>query len=154
MSAHVLQAICECRRFMPASQVSAMLGALRGEDGKYFRDKFLEFADRFANMPETYAQDGLGDAAIVYLHYFKGGADWYITEKDSDPDGDGQIQAFGIANLGDSECAELGYISIVELIRHGVELDLYWEPCQLAEVKAGMIAEEIFDGIREEIANV
>lgn len=87
----------------------------------------------------------MGDGAIVYLHYFKGACDWWITERDSDPDGEGQIQAFGFANLGDPECAELGYISIVELIRHGVELDLYWQSRTLGEVKADIEAAQIFE---------
>ena len=47
--------------------------------------------------------------------------------------GEGQIQAFGLANLGYG--AELGYICIKELIEHGIELDLYWTPKTLGEVK-------------------
>jgi hypothetical protein len=31
---------------------------------------------------------------------------------------------------------ELGYISIEELVANGIELDLYWTPKTLAEVKA------------------
>lgn len=33
------------------------------------------------------------------------------------------------------EGAELGYISIAEIVRSGVELDLYWTPKTLAEVR-------------------
>ncbi len=82
-------------------------------------------------MPKTYEQDGLGDNAIAHLHYFKGSCDWYITEKDSEPDG--QHQAYGLANLGYG--GEVGYISIVELIELDVELDLHFTPGTLAEIK-------------------
>ena len=63
------------------------------------------------------ASDGKGDDAVVYLHYFRGGMDWYITEKDMEEE---QHQAFGLADLGYG--GELGYISIQELIDNGVSL--------------------------------
>lgn len=44
-----------------------------------------------------YEQDGKGEEAIVTLHYFRGGMDWFITEKDMEPE---QHQAFGLADLG------------------------------------------------------
>jgi hypothetical protein len=47
------------------------------------------------------------------------------VEKDADPDHVGQMQAFGIADLGMG--AELGYISIPELLENGAELDLYFK---------------------------
>ncbi len=83
-------------------------------------------------MPKTYEQDGKGDDAVVYLHYFRGDMDWYITEKDMEAE---QHQAFGLADLG-MGFPELGYINISELIDNNVELDLYWEPKTLREVKA------------------
>lgn len=61
-----------------------------------------------------------------HLHYFFRGCDWYIQEKDIDSE-DGQIQAFGLANLGYG--FELGYISIQELVENGVELNLHFTPC-------------------------
>ena len=86
-------------------------------------------------MPKTYEQDGLGDQAIASLHYFLGGCDWYITEKDAEaPDSLGQHQAFGWADLGGG--GELGYISLVELLANGAELDFHFRPCTLAALKA------------------
>ncbi|MBI4291306.1 MAG: DUF2958 domain-containing protein [Betaproteobacteria bacterium] len=122
--------------FIGRSQLEAIGHACRGEEKQFFFDKLTALGQLVLKMPRTYDQDGLGDQAIVSLHYFKGACDWYITEHDSDPDGKGQIQAFGYANLGDDECAELGYISIVELIGAGVELDLYFTPCTLGSIKA------------------
>jgi hypothetical protein len=107
----------------------------KNEEHQHFRDMLVTLAEHIHAMPKTYEQDGLGDQAQVHLHYFTGGCDWYITEKDSDPDGTGQVQAFGYANLGDPQNAELGYISIQELIEHNVELDLYWTMKPLAAVK-------------------
>lgn len=109
-----------------------MRAGLRGEEAQFFVDKFCEIGTRIYNMPKTYDQEGCGDGAVAYLHYFKGGCDWYITEKDAAADG--QHQAFGWADLGHG--GELGYISIVELIANGVELDLYFSPATLGEIFA------------------
>lgn len=118
------------RPFLSASQADAIRKGLSGADSSYFSRKFREYSDRVRKMPVTYQQDGKGDAAIVHLHYFKGGCDWYITEKDMD--GSGTTQAFGYACMGSPE---LGYISIAELVRNGAELDLNWTPKTLGEVK-------------------
>lgn len=127
----VLRSIATCRKYICTSQMNAMLDGIRGEEGDFFRGKFVELARLFASMPKTYQQDGLGDKAVVHLHYFKGAADWFITERDKEVV---QYQAFGLADLfGDG--GELGYISIVELIQNGVELDLYWTPKTLGTVR-------------------
>ena len=95
----------------------------------------MEYGERIATMPKTYEQEGKEDQAIVSLHYFRGNQDWYITEKDMEtPEEPGQHQAFGMTDLGHG--GELGYISIVELVAHGVELDLYFKPRTLAEIRA------------------
>ena len=104
------------------------------EEHEHFRAKCVEYAERVQAMPQTYGTEGEGDKAMVYLHYFVGACDWHITEKDSDPDNEGQIQAFGLANLGFG--GELGYINVVELVKHNAELDLYWTPKPLSQVKS------------------
>ena len=71
-------------------------------------------------------------AALAHLHYFIGGCDWWIVEKDSDPDHAGQVQAFGIADLGMG--AELGYISIPELLENGAETDLYFKAKTIGDI--------------------
>ena len=56
-----------------------------------------------------------------------GAGTWYITEYDPE-----EKLAFGFANLGDSECAELGYVSIQELedfrgpLGLGIERDMHF----------------------------
>ena len=121
-------------QFMPAGQRAVVHAGLRGEERQFFADKLSELTDRINAMPKTYEQDGLGNQAVAHLHYFKGSGDWYITERDIEtPDEPGQHQAFGLADLGHG--AELGYISIVELVRNGVELDFHFTPCTIGELK-------------------
>jgi len=118
------------KQFIPISELNAMRENLRGEEGQYFINKMVEMSTLINAMPHTYDQDGLGDQAVAYLHYFSGDMDWYITEKDMEDD---QYQAFGLADLGYG--GELGYISIVELVQSGVELDLHFTPTTLEEIR-------------------
>lgn len=123
--------------FLSTSQYQSMLELCKGEEGDFFESKFEEMADRISAMPKTYDTQNIADP-IVSLHYFMGGSDWYIIEKDVE---DGVSQAFGYAILnGDLMCAELGYISIAELVEFNigfqrVELDLHFVPIPLSEVK-------------------
>lgn len=120
------------KSIMSPMQLSVMGDGCRREEKDFFFDKLEEMANRFTNMHKTYEQDGKGDDAIVHLHYFKGNADWFITEKDME---DQQIQAFGLCDLGMGH-PELGYVSLEELAQTGAELDLHFTPKTLREVKA------------------
>jgi len=138
----VIEAIKTVRPFLSASQLEIMGSACRGEEREWFKAKFIELADLIAKMPETYAQDGKGDAAIVTLCYFtkSTGHHWYITEKDK---GDGsddlsQHQAYGLSDLDEGE--EKGYISLPELFSVGAQLDLHFTPTTVGEVKKIMQA--------------
>jgi hypothetical protein len=92
-------------------------------------------ADIVNAMPKTYETDSHGDSAIIHLHYFTSGCDWWIREKDKGVPGDAsQHQAFGWVSLNGDE-PELGYISIVEIRRAGGELDLYWKPKSWSELR-------------------
>lgn len=116
------------RPFLSKTQFSTLLSGTQGEEDNYFRDKIRILAKLIEHMPRTYAQDGLGDQAVAYLHYFKSGADWYITEISPDA-----YDCFGLANLGHG--TELGYIWIPELVANGAELDLHFAPVTLATLK-------------------
>ncbi len=120
--------------FMPNSEMAVILRGMRGEESEFFESKLLELEKVIHGIPTTYGQDGMGDKAVAHLHYFRGGANWYITEKDME--GDGTIQAFGLVDLGTGP--ELGYISIRELVAAGVELDLHWQPTSLGEIKRNL----------------
>lgn len=125
------KALLAIEAFIPNSEFIVLSrNCLVGEEQQYFRDKVVGLAFAISTMPKTYEQDGRGDKAVAYLHYFSTSGDWYITEKDQE---DEQHQAFGLVSLGNDP--ELGYISIVELVKYGVELDLYWTPKTLEEIK-------------------
>ena len=118
------------RAFMNPSQRQALYSAMQGEEGEYFRALCHDLINTMETMPKVYEQDGLGNQAIVHLHYFTGSMDWYITERDTSIE---QLQAFGLADLGYG--GELGYISIKELIEHGAELDFHFHPCTLEVIQ-------------------
>lgn len=127
------------KQFVPKQQ-GRVLDALLidSEEKDFFKDMLEKLTTHIEKMPKSYEQDGLGDNAVVHLHYFYGSSDWWIIEKDTD---DEQHQAFGFVRLnGMTHCAELGYISINELVGLGVgvELDLYWEPKTLGEIKKNL----------------
>ena len=113
-------------------QYEVITDAMLGEEG----DHFIEIIDcihaTWQAMPKTYESIEKGHAALAQLHYFIGGCDWWIVEKDADPDSAGQVQAFGVADLGMG--AELGYISIPELLENGAELDLYFTAKTIGEI--------------------
>lgn len=121
------------RHFIGRAQLKTIAENVRGEEGAFFYEKLTELSTLVQIMPKTYETEGEGRSATVYLHYFAGSrANWYITERDKAPGA--QHQAFGRADLfGDG--GELGYISIEEIIRNGGELDLYWDPKPLENLK-------------------
>ena len=116
----------------PPAQYEAIIDGMMGEEG----DAIIELIDHIYSMwqamPKTYESTAKGRAALAQLHYFIGGCDWWIVEKDADPDHAGQVQAFGIADLGMGP--EAGYISIPELLENGAELDLYFTPKRMGEL--------------------
>ena len=138
MRKSILELIKRVRPFVPVVQLKCLVDGLRGEERGFFREKLRELDATIAAMPVTYAQEGLGDEAVVHLHYFLGGADWWITEKDVDG---GVAQAFGLVDMGHGP--ELGYIGISELVRvRGMDLDLHWKPVTLGELKAKRYGEK------------
>ena len=130
--ADFIHAMTVLRRFTNLDQWKFLGELANGPEGDHFTSKVNAYCNRITTMPVTYDTDGQGDDAICHLHYFRGNMDWYIIEKDCEPE---QHQAFGWCDLG-MGCPELGYVSIKELTDNNVELDLYWEPKTLREVKA------------------
>jgi hypothetical protein len=78
--------------------------------------------EQLAKLPRLYETENkpLKDKPI-YLHFFIGGCDWFISEYD------GEDLFFGYAILGDSRFGEWGYISFSELkkirVPPGIEVD-------------------------------
>lgn len=123
-------AVRSLARFINPAELETIGNAASGEEGEFYKAKLVELAELVGSMPCTYETDGQGDQAVAHLHYFSRDCDWYITERDQEEE---QLQAFGLAYIWEEE---LGYISIQELIEAGAELDLYWTPKTLAQVKA------------------
>ena len=100
---------------------------------------------RFLDIPKLYFQDEKGKNAIVYLHYFSSGSDWYITELDKTTG-----EAFGYVILnGDTQNSEFGYIDINELVANdSIEIDLYWSLQTLNEIFEKRFP-ELVDGVVE-----
>lgn len=133
------------RHWMPYAQRVVLTQSLRGEEKSSFVTILTELKARIESMPKSYETDGQGDEAVVYLHYFRGSVDAWVIEKDKGEEPDNgepvplpcecyeQYQAFGKVDLGYG--AELGYISISDLINNGVELDLYFDPKPLSEIR-------------------
>jgi hypothetical protein len=123
----------ELNQFIGKSQIAVLEEAIKGEEGLHFSQMLLTLYNNILSIPKPYETEDQGDAASVRLHYFKGGSDWYIIERDIDGE---QIQCFGFACLnGDKQNAEFGYINIAELIKYGVELDLYYKPQTVEDIK-------------------
>ena len=121
-------------KYMPKGQREALSMALRGEEAGGIAEIVLRVLATIEAAPVTYQQDGLGDQAVVHLHYFQGSIDAWITELDMDG---GVSQAFGLQCIdGVPGNAEFGYISITELIECSVELDLYFTPKTIADVRS------------------
>lgn len=120
--------LAQLRGFIGTAQLQAIGQVCYSEEKQFMFAKLDEMARIVTTMPKTYETDGQGDQAIAQLHYFTGGCDWYITERDQETE---QLQAFGLANLGYG--GELGYISIVEILESGAELDLYWSPKPISQ---------------------
>ena len=129
---NIKTAVTTIAPFIGTAQTWAIVNGCKGEEREFFKDKILEMAQVIAAMPKSYETDGQGKEAVAHLHYFTGSWDWYITEKDVDSDGKGQIQAFGMVD--GYEC-EMGYINLKEVTRAGAELDLHWTPCTLRQIK-------------------
>ena len=132
------EAVKTLRPFIGREQLGFIGELCRGEEGEWFKAKLVEMAGVVSTMPKTGETDGKGLDALVYLHYFTGGCDWYILETDIGVEGESnnQEQAFGYVNLSDDYNPEFGYISLPEIFSVGAELDLHWTPKSVKDVMA------------------
>ena len=123
----------ELKKYISNTQVEVLnYNSTSGEEKKYFINLIDEMEVKIKAVPELYETDGQGDDAVIALHYFLGGSDWYVTELDTE-----ERIAFGYVILNeDTEISELGYISLNELLGiQDVELDLHWEEITIGEMK-------------------
>jgi hypothetical protein len=122
------------------------LGATNPETGEPFicqngvrpgPEKLAQFrlALTLRGAPARYAQEGLGEEAIVYVKLFDptGSATWYLMEWD------GQDEAFGyVTGLAQDE---FGYVSLEELSQVsggmgiGIEIDEWFIPTPIQTIQ-------------------
>jgi hypothetical protein len=124
------------RPFLSRAQFATLQALCNGSEGPYFDGRIRALACQLLAMPKTGEQDGEGVDPVVYLHYFLGGMDWYIVEKD-EIGGVEQTHGFVVQRC-DHHGGDLGYVSIAEIVACGVELDLHFEPCPLSQILAKM----------------
>lgn len=134
----------DLRGFLGGPQLETIRDLMKGEEREFFYDKIVEIAALVSRMPRTYETEAINsDDKIAHLHYFTGGCDWYIIEKDKGAPGDvpgqHQTQAFGYARIHEGE---YGYISLPEITEAGAELDLHWEPKKMREILKADATEE------------
>lgn len=144
MKKQVTEALTTLAEFIGPAQLRTVRDCLRGEERAFFEEKMIELAGIVTTMPKTYEARPQGDDAIVHLHYFAGGrANWWIIERDiGSKEEPGQHQAFGLANFfggPNGQDAELGYISIVDILANRGELDFHFKPQTLGELKAAAL---------------
>ena len=133
------RSLATLRALTNASQFEAVRHILAEGDSAAraaMRDTVNQIAHIWTFMPTTYKTQAEGLSATARLHYFVGGADWWIVEKDV---GTEQLQMFGLADLG-LGCRELGYISLPEVLSVNAELDFYFNPQTVAELTGRCIA--------------
>lgn len=128
--------MAEFRKLTSRAQFETVRELMNGEEGQFFADTVHRMLGIFEQMPKTYETDGQGRDAVAHLHYFRGGCDWWIVEKDSDTDGEGQLQMFGVADLGMGG-REAGYISLPEILGIGAELDFHYTPRTVGDILKG-----------------
>jgi hypothetical protein len=119
--------------FIGKWQFAALKKLTKESDEKsHFIDKLDEISHIIATMPTV--EDDCDK--VCYLHYIIGGnSDCYILQKDCVL-GEAQLQAFGYTCLnGDFEMAEMGYVSIKELLENEAQLDLYFSPTPLKTIQ-------------------
>jgi len=111
------------KRIMPKHQQKVIIGS------EEHWDVLKRIKEQAKEIPKLYAQEKLYKDAIVHLHYFTGGSDWFITEWD------GKNEFFGYVILNaDYQNSEFGYIPREELINTPpIELDFYWNKKTLQE---------------------
>jgi len=76
--------------------------------------------EQLANIPPLGSQAKVKpEDVMIYLHFFMGDFNWWISEYD------GQDTFFGFANLGDPEMAEWGTVSFQDLKDRTHSIPLY-----------------------------
>ena len=129
------QAFSQLRPYLFAGQLATLEQLSKGKEGEYFRGLVVALDAHIRSIPAMDQGPEVTNDSTVMLHYFYQGSDWYIFELQHVAEDD-VVLGFGWAILGgDYQMAELGCISVSELLACGVELDLHFAPKTLGQVR-------------------
>lgn len=108
------------------------------EEHQFYRERLTDLLKTIQSLPKIYDTQHNPNAPAL-LHYF-GQSDYWITEaatiKD-DPALLGQIEAYGLADLGLGFGASMGYLSIPDIVNTpGIEIDLHFNPIPYKDILA------------------
>lgn len=124
--------------FIGRTQAAVLGDLLRGEERLAIAEQILSVWETIQAMPVTYGNEGKEMKDVtVQLHYFLGGMDVWVTEKDYGEAREWtpvtpQMQAFGLIDLNGEP--EMGYVSLQEVTEAGMELDLNWTKTDLESI--------------------
>jgi len=115
-----------------ADPMSLMLGG-EGAELRYpsVKAKVLQVVENINFMPTAQ----VGGEDIAFLHYTLGDTHFYISGRDKESE---QRLAYGCICL-QGRVPQLDYISIVDIVRCGAQLDFDWKPVPLGEVQPMMM---------------
>lgn len=89
--------------------------------------------DLAKNVESLKERNDNGKDSIMYLHYFQGNQDWYISEWDKE-----NQTFYGFANIGYDSDAEFGSSYVKDLVNSNkIELDFYFEPTAIKNINVG-----------------
>ena len=123
--------------FVGKQELTTLRENFSGEDGAYFIGVALELANRIHAMPTT-SERAEADAAppVAYLRYSNCNAEWYVVKR-SPALGEIQHEAYGFARpYGDGGETSMSNISIEKLLKLGVDLDIYFTPQPLDDIRS------------------
>ncbi|QIQ22154.1 DUF2958 domain-containing protein [Zophobihabitans entericus] len=137
------QLVPSLKMVMPTLQLRSIMSIIYDPDAENedFRATMLSYIDTFKRLNATYqALPEYGTTAnipiperIAYLHYFAGGSDWWLLEKDTEEQD--QNLAFGVIALH-QQYPETGSISLDELVASPyVSLDEHFQPKTIKDIR-------------------
>lgn len=112
-------------QFMPKSEINALKAMFDWDNPEYAAKLTEKIKQQIANTPRLYETEEQENPKAM-LHYFSGSYDAYIVERGENG------EAFGWASFGFG--FECGSINISDLIKNGVELDLYFTPAPVKDL--------------------
>ena len=126
-------------KLVPSQQVSFLMEM---DDPIEVRDMLSNVVQAYQDIPSLYNQDGKGNNAVAYLHYFVGGVDWWVTEYDRSTG-----IMFGLSSLNNEW--NLGYFNVSFFKNNDLspfqkpELDFYFKYQTLNEILENEYPEKV-----------